>query len=219
MKLNQSIGMFLIAVSSACVGFWARGHAENSGTFLAAKSLPQLDYVVVPESFSRIENTRQTLQGLCSRLRLEVETRLCEQGRLQLQPGVSSQVIGAQASRIIRDLEDGMKEFEGTDQQLYVAEDLLSVLKRQGRSSRWVELYLQAVYEHPMHPVVARFASEAINIGKLAGREEDVIFGLEHLNNIPVEFQGKAKIEAALIGAKSSNHLAGVEVSDNVARD
>jgi len=219
MKLSQWIGMFLIAVSSACVGFWLRGHAENSGTFLAAKSLPQLDYVVVPESFSRIENTRQTLQGLCSRLRLEVETRLCEQGRLQLQPGASSQAMGAQASRIIRDLEDGMKEFEGTDQQLYVAEDLLSVLKREGRFRRWVELYLQAVYEHPMHPIVARFDSEAINIGKLAGREQDVISGLTHLSSIPLDFQGKAKIEGALIGAKSSNHLARVEVLDNIAKD
>jgi hypothetical protein len=208
MKLGQWIGMFVVSGSTACAGYWLRGHMENSGTFLAAKSLPPLDYVVVPESFSRIENARQTLQGLCSRLRLEMETRLCEQGRLRLQKEAPTETLKAQMNRIIRDLEDGMKEFEGTDQQLYVAEDLLCVLKREKRFNRWVELYLQAVYEQPMHPIVARFAAEAVHIGKLAGREDEVIAALTQLSNIPVNFQGKIKIEAVLISAKTANPLA-----------
>lgn len=213
MRLSHWFGMFLIAASTACLGYWARVHAENSGTFLAAKSLPQIDYVVVPETFSRIENAHQSLQGLCSQLRLEVESRLSEHQRLRLQPAASSAAMDVILSRIVRDLEDGLKEFEGTDQQLYVAEDLLRVLRREGRFGRWVELYLQAAYEHPTHPVVSRFAVEAISIGKLAGREEDVISGLTHLSSIPFDFQGKAKIEAALIGAKAGNTLARAEAA------
>jgi hypothetical protein len=219
MKLSQWIGILVVAVSTACAGYWLRGHADNSVTFLAAQSLPQLDYVVVPESYSRIENTRQTLQGLCSSLRLEVESRLCEQGRLRLQPGGSRAAFDTQVNRIIRDLEDGMKEFQGTDQQLYVAEDLLCVLKREKQFNRWVELYLQALYEHPMHPIVARFAAEAVNIGKLASREDEVVAGLTHLSTIPMDFQGKAKVDAALVGARASNPLARVDVPANALRD
>jgi len=219
MKLNQWMGMCLISLVTAGAGYWLRGHAENSGTFLAAKSLPQLDYVVVPESFSRIENTRQTLQGLCSRLRLELESRLCDERRLWLQPGGSKSNLNSQIARIIRDLQDGMQEFEGTDQQLYVAEDLLCVLKREKRFNQWVEIYLQAVYEHPTHPIVARFASEAVNMGKLAGREEEVLAGLTHLSTIPLNFQGKSKVEAALIGARIGNSLASVEQPGNVLKN
>src|SRR5947208_7699521 len=122
MRLRHWFCMVLVSTAAGCAGYWVRGHIESSGTFLAAKSLPQLDYVVVPESFSRIENTRQTLQGLCSRLRLEVESRMCDQGRQRLQGGLASSVLETQINRIVRDLEDGLKEFEGTDQQLYVAE-------------------------------------------------------------------------------------------------
>jgi hypothetical protein len=219
MKLSQWISIMVVSVSAAGAGYWLRGHSENSGTFLAAKSVPQLDYVILPDSYSRIENTRLTLQGLCSRLRLEVESRLCEQGRLRLQPGGSRAAFEAQVNRIVRDLEDGMKEFEGTDQQLYVAEDLLCVLKREKQFDRWVELYLQALYEHPMHPIVARFAAEAVNIGKLAGREEEVVAGLTHLSTIPMDFQGKAKVDAALVGARASNPLARVDVPVNAWRE
>ena len=213
MKLSQCIGIFLISVTAAFGGYWLRGHGENSGTFLAAKSLPQLDYVVVPDSFSRIENARQDLEGLCARLRLEIETRLCEQRRVELQAGVSSAAQTARLDRIIRDLEDGMNEFEGTDQKLYVAEDLLCVLKREEHYNRWVEVYLRALYEHPMHPLVSRFAAEAITMGKQTGRESDVLSALTHLSSIPLDFQGKEKIEAALLGARGSSPLASMNYS------
>ena len=213
MKLSQCIGIFLISVTAAFGGYWLGGHVQNSGTFLAAKSLPQLDYVVVPDSFSRIENARQDLEGLCARLRLEIETRLCEQRRVQLQAGVSSAAQTARLDRIIRDLEDGMNEFEGTDQKLYVAEDLLCVLKREEHYNRWVEVYLRALYEHPMHPLVSRFAAEAITMGKQTGRESDVLSALTHLSSIPLDFQGKEKIEAALLGARGSRPLASMNYS------
>jgi hypothetical protein len=212
MKISQAVCVLLVSVSAGCVGYWLRGQAEGAGTFLAAKAMPQLDYVAEPDSFSRIENARGSLEALCARLRLEIETRLFEEGRLSLQARVSTRMQEARLERIVRDLEDGMNEFDGTDQKIYIAEDLLSVLKREERFNRWVEVYLAALYEHPTHPVISYLAGEAVRIGKLAGREDQVVAALTHVSGIPWDFQGKDKIDAALAGSRAPGRLAGVEI-------
>jgi hypothetical protein len=209
MKITQAFCMLLVSVSAGCVGYWLRGQTEGSGTFLAAKAAAPLDYLVVPDSFSRIENARSSLETLCTRLRLEVETRLCEDGRMRLQAGGSTRVQEARLERIVRDLEDGMSEFDGTDQKIYVAEDLLTVLKHEERLNRWVEVYLAALYEHPTHPVVSHLAGQAVRIGKLAGREDEVVTALTHVSGIPWDFEGKDKIEAALAESQAPGPLAG----------
>jgi hypothetical protein len=211
MKISQAVCVLLVSVSAASIGYWLRGQVEGSGTFLAAKALPQTDYIIVPDSFSRIENARGSLETLCARLRLQIETRLYEETRLQLHDGVSTRVLDARLERIVRDLEDGMHEFEGTDQKIYVAEDLLSVLKHEERFNRWLEVYLAALYEHPTHPVVSHLAGEAVRIGRLAGCEDQVVAALTYLSGIPWDFQGKDKIQAALVASRAPGPLAGVE--------
>ena len=65
-----------------------------------------------------------------------------------------------------------VREFEGTEQQLYVMQDLLQLLDRGGRFELWTEFYLKALHEHPTHSVVCRFAHEAVRISKLAGQQK-----------------------------------------------
>jgi len=209
MKIRQIAYVVLLSGLTGCFGYWLHGQSEESGSFAAAKSLPQLEYLIVPESFSRVENTRKTLEGLCARLRLEVQGRLWMQKRAPAQPGASREVSKTSLEGIIRDLEREIKEFAGTDEELYLVEDLFCVLKRAERFDRWVDLYLKALYEHPMHPVVARFAREAVSMGKAAGRQNEVLSGLTHLGAIPCDFEGKAKVSAVLVDANRRNQLAG----------
>jgi hypothetical protein len=210
MKTNRFIFLFAVFASSVSLGYWFHGHAHDSGTILAAKTMPQLDYFIVPESFSRVENTRNNLEGLCVRLRLEAEERLIEQRRLSLKPGTSAQTTEALLDHIIRDLEDGMSEFSGTDQEVYVAEDLLCALKRREQFDRWVMVYLKLLYEHPTHPGVTQLAAQAVTVSKLVGREKEVLAGLNHLAAIPLDFPGKDKAEAVLNRADESRHLTSV---------
>jgi hypothetical protein len=63
---------------------------------------------------------------------------------------------------------------------------------------------LTALYEQPTHRVVARFAREALEVAKLCGREQEVLIGLGHVEEIPVDFEGKLQIQAALQDHKGS---------------
>jgi hypothetical protein len=183
------------------------------GPLSAAKSVPQLNELIVHDSFSIIENTREDLESMCVRLQLEAEVRLVEQSRLPVQPIVSGVAPEGHLVGIIRDLESEMHDFEGTDEELDLAEDLLRALKKAGQTDRWVKVYLKALYEHPTHQIVALFAERAIPMGKAAGREEEVIAGLTHVSSIPLNFKGKDKVEAVLIEANTRRQLTRPDVA------
>ena len=164
-----------------------------------------------PESFSRIENAKKILEGLCVRLRVELQGRRVADRLSVARNTTSAQEAKPHLESSIRDLERGMLEFQGTEQELDIAEDLLRVLKQAGRLDRWIEVNLKALYEHPMHPVVASFAKEAIAHGRAVGREEDVVAGLRHLIAIPLDFEGKESVKAALFDGKPANGLKHVD--------
>lgn len=110
-----------------------------------------------------------------------------------LKPGLEPHI-----QETIAELKRGINEFAGTSQQLDVAQDLLLALKTAKEFDGWLQVYLTALYEQPTHPVVARFASEAVQVANLCGREQEVLIGLGHVAEIPVEFEGKPRIQAAL---------------------
>ena len=219
---NMLIGMFLQSSTilrvgrfatlaallvGAALGYWLHERYDNSGWLSRTKSVPEVDYFTPRESFSRIDNAKSGLEGLYRRFRLEIGERLCRERLLRLKPGNSCSRADTALEGIICDLEGAMKEFEGTDQELEVAEDLLYAMKRRQLFGPWVEVYLKALYKHPTHPMIGRFAKEAIEIGRFVGKEEDVIHGLSHLRAIPLEFQAKHKAEIALNQAKARSHF------------
>ena len=79
-----------------------------------------------------------------------------------------------------------------------------------GRFDRCVEVYLKALYEHPTSSFVTGFAREAIRVGRLAGREGEILAGLRHVSAIPLDFQGKDILNTALIEATTGRELAQV---------
>jgi hypothetical protein len=212
MKVSHLACTALLCALAGCLGYLLQSQSDLSESFSGAKSIPQLYDLIVHNSFSIIQNTREDLESMCVRLKLEAEVRL-EQARLPIQPRVSGAVPEALLAGIIRDLQSEMHDFEGTDEELDLAEDLLRALKQAEQTDRWVDVYLKALYEHPTHRIVALFADQALLIGKEAGREEEVIAGLTHVSSIPRNFQGKDKVEAVLMEADTRRQVTRSEVA------
>jgi hypothetical protein len=210
MKTGPLIWAVMLVLTAGGAGYWLRAQRTGEVSVTQAWSIPPLDYLIGPDSFSRIKNARNSLQGLCLRLRLQVQNRLLAEHLFLGRRAVSRQTSEPRLEGAIRDLERGMQEFEGTEQDLYCAQDLLLALKTAGRFDRWIEVYLKALYEHPTHPLVACFAKDAIAFGIAAGRAEDVLAGLRHLSAIPLGFEGKARVQAILTEVKRRPELTGL---------
>ncbi len=179
---------------------------QKSGTTLVLKSgaVPPMDYVAEPESFSKVQNTKATLAALCVRWRLDAENQLIA---AEVPANASLQAPQARIDNAIRSLQQGMREFEGTEQEFEMAQDLLVGFKKTGRLEEWTQLYLKVLYENPLHPLVLRLADEAMVIGQRIGREPEILAGLKHLGGIPLEFEGKRRL-ATIIASAESRHLA-----------
>ncbi len=205
--LSMSVRKFIRAtVLILCGGLagYRMHRPENSDLFLAPEKIPQLEYFTGPESFSKIENGKNDLEALCRRARLEAQTKF-----------VIHAEKGSQASaqeEMISDLGQVMNEFKGSVQEVEIAQDLLLVLKRAQRFEQWTELYLKLLYQYPMHPVLIGLAEDALVIGKAAGRPAEILAGLEHLNAIPYEFEGKARIALILESAGPQKTLTRLEM-------
>jgi hypothetical protein len=167
-----------------------------SALVMPANATPALDYLIAPESYSRVHNTKATLAGLSLQMRIQSESGLLANSKLR--PGTASE---GGVEKYLRQLELGVHEFAGTEQELEFLQDMLLALKSAGRFEQWTDVYLRTLYQHPTHQVIAQFAAEAISIGKAAGRDKAVLAALSHVAGIPVEFDGKEKIAAVLMEA------------------
>lgn len=209
----------VVLILAGCgTGYWVRHARTGQDLILAADAIPRLEYFIPPDSFSRIENTKGLLAGLCARLRLAAAQNAVVAWRASA-PGqaASGRESDPHLAVAIRDLEQAMQELEGTEQALDCAEDLFRYLNMAGHFDRCVEMYVRALYEHPTHPFVAKFAEDAIRVGRSAGREGEVLAGLNHLSAIPLEFQGKDRVIAVLSEAKAVQGATQVCVAHSAA--
>ncbi len=197
-KARPLLWTVLVALVSGWSGYWLHERGTDGSRSRPATWMPGVEYLTRPQSFSRVENARNSLEALCVRVRLEIQNGIMAHAKSPGVLHVSSAEAELPLDRVIHDCEQVMRDFEGTDQEVYLAQDLLWALKKTRRFDRWTEVYLKALYEHPTHPVVGCLAQEAITIGRLAGQEREVFAGLEHLSAIPIEFENKDRIRAAL---------------------
>ncbi len=172
-------------------------HKTGVEGFLSAAATPQLDYLAPPESFSRVENAKNELEALCRKLRLQSQSRVFQLRKC------SPQQQEHELEAIVTDLKRGMSDFAGTAQQLELAQDLLLLLKSQKDLPQWIDLYLTLAYQHPTDALIGRGAEEAITVGRTVGRENEVLAALKHVAMIPIDFESKARITAALNGNSS----------------
>ena len=196
------VWVLLLTVGAGWTGY--RVHqTEEVASSSPVEAIPPIEFLAGPESFSRVHNTKSTLEGLCLRLRLEAETKLTA---IMQEPSAFTQRRQA-LEALIQQLEAGMHDFEGTEQELEFAQDLFVAYKCTEQVDRWLDLYLNLAYRHPMHPVPLRLAQEALVLGTQAGRQQEVLQALRHLEAIPLEFEGKDKVAAALSHANTQAGL------------
>jgi hypothetical protein len=50
------------------------------------------------------------------------------------------------------------------------------------------------LYRHPTHPLVGRGAERALRIGRVTGREDEVLDAFRHVSSIPLEFDVKREL-------------------------
>ena len=197
-RAPAAIALVSLALISASAGYLLRAQKTDGSLVLSVRDVVQEEYLVAPGSYSRVENTLNALGALCTRQRLGIQEATEAYDQLARNGETSKGQAAVVLERAIRDAETTTGEFEGTEQQLYVVQDLLGLLERARRFDQWTQLYLKALYERPTHCVVSRLAPKAVGISKLAGQQQQVLDALRYLTALPADFAGRAQIESAL---------------------
>jgi hypothetical protein len=200
MRIPQLVSLILVALAAGGSGFVARGWHDRSMDVLPPGEMPPADSFFSSNSFSEIETAKSVLEALSTQFLTENRIR---RGLIYMKSisggSLENPVRQARVAEVLKELEHGIGQFKGTEQELYLVQDMLWVLKKEKFYDRWLDLYLRTLYQHPMDDFAGHYANEAIMISQVAGREEEVLDGLKHLCGIPLEFDAKHNIEAALI--------------------
>ena len=208
MKKQALGGAILVALLACAAVYYTRTQPDTSTFILAAETMPAKEYYTTQKSFSEVENVIATLEGLCEKVRMEIQARRAAEQRATANARGADPQTEPHLSTAIAELEQVMSEFAGTDQELDVAQDLLLALKKANQLDRWLDVYLKGLYEHPTHPVVARFAQDAVVVARRCGREENVLAAFQHLEHIPLDFPGKSTVDVVLRQAEKRNQVA-----------
>ena len=201
--MKAAISIILLSlVAGAAGGYWLRAQRTDGSVVLSLKDAMKEEYLAPPDSFSKIKNTRNSLDALSERLGMGIMDALLAYDRLPKSSEAERKQAEQALEHAIRAAEAAEQEFEGTEQQLEITQVLLVALQKAERFDRWTELYLKTLFTHPTHDVVARFANDAVKISKLAGQEKRVLEALECLSAFPAEYQGRAQILASLGDAR-----------------
>lgn len=198
MRIRVAILLMSLALASGGAGYWLRSEKTDGSLVLSVRDVVREEYLVPPDSFSRVENTKNTLNALCARLRIGIQEATVRYDRLARNGESSKPEAAMVLDRAIHNAERVVGEFEGTAQQLYVIQDLLGLLERAGRLDLWTELYLKALREHPTHSAVLQLASKAVRFSKLSGQQKQLLDALRYASAFPAEFEGRREIDAAL---------------------
>ena len=62
------IGAVILILIGGEGGYWLGAQRRGEVSLAEVASIPSLDYLIGPESFSKIKNARNCLQGLCTQL-------------------------------------------------------------------------------------------------------------------------------------------------------
>ena len=173
------VGVVIAAFGS---GYGIRAWRGASVSALTASNEVDVDSLVAIQSFSEIENAKAMLSGLCDEFLSDMSMRRATLGQTMQ----------------LRDLEQGIKEFSGTEEELNLVRLELWLLRTQQRYNQWLDVYLQTLYEHPTHKLVGALAEDAISIGRASGRQDEVMNALNHLTCIPLTFATKRQVECAM---------------------
>lgn len=175
-RLLLCLGGLVIALLAWTTGFYA-GALRGAGVLtLKRDQVASVDYFLSIPSFSEAETARDQLRAAA----LQFVTSL------GWHPSAEGEG-GRDLARIISELRAGLEPFRGTEEELLLAQYLLWALQAGGRNGEWLDVYLDALYRHPTHPLIAREAVRAARLACEARRETEMIRAFQHLEEVPVE--------------------------------
>lgn len=178
------------AILCAVVGFLA-------GRFASARMVASETEVLFAESFSEIAQLRLTLHDVSGQLLRELRSEY-ERIRFETAPGDPLRAQRLQSN--IAELDHLLLELKGTEREFLVVHQLLHRLRDAGLVDRWLDLYLNTLYEHPTNDITTRpaVAQEAIHFARLLHREPELLAAFRIVDAIPVTFAGQSVIRALL---------------------
>jgi hypothetical protein len=193
----------LLAACFAMVGaagyVCGRSQEGSSLTLPLQKRIP-LSFYATESSFSEVENTKATLEALCTELLTEL--RLKYDGRQLVREGPYSGSLAyvLRAGDAEMELEKAIQQFQGTEQEGALVNELLYLLNRRERYERWLEVYVRFLYARPIDPIAGRHARRALTISHSIGREDELMRALEWLLQNELNSPSKTEIQAEICG-------------------
>ena len=182
-RLTPGVGLALLLAGA--LGY-AAGVRQGGGWLASAGPRSSgVDYLLAPRTFSEIENTRALLDAQCRAFILSIRTRYIAQ-----HPEDSAQAV--------RELEATIAQLQRGPEMLPLQEELLWFLKKNGQSERWLQLYLEVLYEDPTDSLIGRFAEDARKFARGTAREPELLQGFQNLSAMPIRSEARDRVQAVL---------------------
>ncbi len=189
------LAALVLVLASAGGGFALRGTLPGSASMGERSVLPPAEYFAHPRSFSELENARAELDARALRLVFEVRAHRAESQRLAR---VHDRSAPTRLATDVENLEQAARELRGTGWESVVVRDLFGALEESGRLDRWLDLYVETVLRQPTSPLAPAFASDALRIGRMTGRESELAGALELIVANPMAGENRARLSETL---------------------
>jgi len=175
------------AILSAAAGFVLGVGNQSQWVMFVQQRVPFETYLT-EQSFSEIENTRAKLNALASEFLTDLRARHAPLPAWSL-AGTSggNGIYTVRRADALDELQRGIEQFKGTEQEMPLIQELLYLLKKEKLTSRWIDFYLETLYEHPTDPLVARNAKEALVLGETLGRDAELAKAFDLIRRIPLQ--------------------------------
>lgn len=195
----RTLVLCLAVAAVSAVGVALRHLAPREAATSPRHDIPHLEYFASAQSFSEVEQTRAQLRALSRRYLYSLQVRQVDALRgVSAGGAIPAASGGAGDSPLVREVEEAIREFRGTGEELVLAQGLLILLASEGAYVRWLELYLDLLYRRPTEDVVGRLADTAVMAGRATGRLGEVFEAFRHVCRIPLAFGSKARLQALL---------------------
>jgi hypothetical protein len=192
-------GAVLLVLLASGFGYYLRAFGEHAASTLSTQEIPAVGYFVSTQSFSEVGEAKALLEASAQQFIQELRERPGS-GVLPLKAAFTSRADGVNLpyTRAVRDLESRIEEFRGTAQELLLSQEMLWLLWRESQYDRFIEVYLTNLYQHPTDRLVGRFAAKALRSCQIAGRENELLQAFHHVSSIPLDFEVKRQVIAAV---------------------
>ena len=201
MKIRNWTSSILLSLAAGSLGYCLNAGREAAIFSSSAHTVGPLEDFESPASFSEIKNSKSLLDAECLRFVVELRTKWVP--ALNMIPaGDQRASIGLRSTtnRInpVLEITKKIEEFKGTEQEFLLVGELLTVLRWEKLHRQWLDTYLRILYQHPTQPLLGQWAARAVEVGRITGREREVLDAFRHLRSIPLDFDTKAVVTSAL---------------------